>query len=110
MSNVLNQRRADFLRLVAQPTPDDEQAGRLEWLEQHFLCPLGRRVVLALRGGLLCAKQISRRLSGGRPSSKLRELLAILVDRGVLDVGRDGYAVTDDYAFEAALRQGGEHE
>jgi hypothetical protein len=48
-----------------------------------------------------------RRLSGGRPTSKLRELLATLVDRGVLTCGRDGYAVAADFALDAATRQGG---
>lgn len=63
-----------------------------------------RAIVTVLTDGPLAAPAISRKLheSTDGPSTRLKTLLANLCDRGVLDLGRDGYAVSDPRLLDVA--------
>lgn len=88
----------DMLALLAgaqEPAPGPAVAraatspSNPDWL---LLSTLGQAIVDGLADGPLSSEQLARKI-GEAASSRLKNVLADLVDREVLRVTRDGYAV-----------------
>ena len=90
---------------AALPAAD---ADLLALLRSTYLGPLDREIVKALRAGPLCAKQLARRLLGGRITTKLRLVLSSLVERKVLRPGAGGYEVASPLVAKVARGLGAE--
>ena len=89
MLSILKEAVPSANKLPASPLEPPTMPELPHW---KWLSPLERSIVDAVRAGPLSAEEIARVL-GESASSRLRTILANLVERDILAVTRDGYSI-----------------